>query len=247
MGNTFGRGHRIAESMSMNGDVSRSSKPNFDLNCDNKEEFDLFILDKEENNKKSMAIEVPTLKRMCINTLANPKTLRDRLLVFRILHDIDTEVSFFVDDNDAQTIKELRKRSEAEMVKYFAAILNYYEGENDIIAKIIGEKYFQHFSDTLKEKQEGKDAFANYRRGSVLEKESNTLTKEEKEIFETKHILPYRILKAGVQWPENIDSTKREQYLSDEEFSFIFGMDRSAYNKLYSYQRTALKKEKHMF
>lgn len=186
---------------------------------------------------------IPTLMSLCLQTLAYPKSLRGRLLAYRALRDINL-LNSGVDQSE---LIKLRDQSKMEIRKSFAAILKYYEGEEDVIAQIIGEEEFKALYDDLKEREEAKEAFSKYRRGSVLKKDSSALTQEEEILFETKRILPYRVLKTGTKWPSDIDTTKREHYLSDEEFSSVFGMDRAAFDKLYSYNKTIIKKEKQMF
>ena len=60
-------------------------------------------------------------------------------------------------------------------------------------------------------------------------------------------IYPYNSLKQGMVWPEDIDVTKREQYLSDKEFESVFSMTKIAFGSLDKYKRVELKKKFKLF
>eukprot|EP00058_Branchiostoma_floridae_P019974 XP_002605464.1 hypothetical protein BRAFLDRAFT_120671 [Branchiostoma floridae] len=51
----------------------------------------------------------------------------------------------------------------------------------------------------------------------------------------------------GEEIPEGVDPTKKELYLSDEDFESVFGMSRDKFNSLAGWKRTGLKKEKKLF
>ena len=52
---------------------------------------------------------------------------------------------------------------------------------------------------------------------------------------------------AGADWPEGIDSTNRETYLSDAEFERVFGMQRDAFMGLPMWKRNGMKKQHKLF
>jgi len=58
---------------------------------------------------------------------------------------------------------------------------------------------------------------------------------------------PYSSLIQGKSWPEGIDPTKREQYLSPEEFQTVFKMSLLQFNELDKFKRIRLKKEHSLF
>jgi len=58
--------------------------------------------------------------------------------------------------------------------------------------------------------------------------------------------LPYSVLSGG-DLPENVDPSKKEEYLSDGEFSQVFGMDREQFSALPGWKQTNLKKSKNLF
>jgi len=57
----------------------------------------------------------------------------------------------------------------------------------------------------------------------------------------------FHSLIVGAKWPEGIDPTKRETYLSNIQFAKIFGMDKETSAQLPQWKQEALKKEKKLF
>lgn len=58
---------------------------------------------------------------------------------------------------------------------------------------------------------------------------------------------PYEALKAGVAWPPIVDPTKREEFLSDDDFCTIFKMTRADFKALPKFKRDNLKKDMKLF
>jgi hypothetical protein len=58
---------------------------------------------------------------------------------------------------------------------------------------------------------------------------------------------PYAALKAGVAWPLAVDPTKREDFLSDDDFVGIFKMTRADFKALPKFKRDNLKKDTKLF
>ena len=52
-------------------------------------------------------------------------------------------------------------------------------------------------------------------------------------------------LQAGT--PDRVDPSKKEQYLADEEFQKIFGMDKAAFSKLAKWKQQFQKKKNKLF
>ncbi|CAD7697761.1 unnamed protein product [Ostreobium quekettii] len=57
----------------------------------------------------------------------------------------------------------------------------------------------------------------------------------------------YKVLRAGVRWPRNVDPTRREEYLTDEEFAKIFRCSFSEYKEYPQWRQLWLKKERNLF
>lgn len=58
---------------------------------------------------------------------------------------------------------------------------------------------------------------------------------------------PLERLLSGSEWPEGIDHTQREKYLSDEDFVKTFGLTKSEFDALPAWKKNSLKKEKKLF
>lgn len=192
-----------------------------------------------EGNVKGATATIPPLKDLILHSLTRPKSLADRLALHSALNIIEGRNLLWGDD----VLAKLKEQSKKELRNAFAAILLYYEGEETEISQIIGEKEFCRLKACLKDREEGIESFAKFRCGSVLGKESGTLTPEEEKLYLSKQILPYRILKAGVMWPVGVEPTSREEYLSAEEFASVFGIDKKAYQNLPRWEKQRLKKE----
>lgn len=54
---------------------------------------------------------------------------------------------------------------------------------------------------------------------------------------------PVEALLAGVEWPKGIDPSRRESWLTDEDFEKVFKMTREQFKKLPHFKRAALKKD----
>jgi len=61
------------------------------------------------------------------------------------------------------------------------------------------------------------------------------------------NIVPYSVLIDPEEIPESVDLQKKEEYLSEEEFSKVFGLSKEEFTDLPAWKRTALKKAKHLF
>ncbi|CAG9466506.1 unnamed protein product [Pedinophyceae sp. YPF-701] len=58
---------------------------------------------------------------------------------------------------------------------------------------------------------------------------------------------PYEALKAGREWPSDVNPAAREQYLTEEDFLEVFGMSKSAFARLAGWRQAALKRDKGLF
>ena len=83
----------------------------------------------------------------------------------------------------------------------------------------------------------------DYRNGEVLERETVDLGNHDCE----SGFYPIEALVEGVLWPSDVVSTKREEYLSPNDFEIVFKMNKEAFLKLANHVKTRLKKEKKLF
>jgi hypothetical protein len=58
---------------------------------------------------------------------------------------------------------------------------------------------------------------------------------------------PLEVLLQGASWPEGIDCSKREQYLSDSEFESVFKMSKADFAQKDKFVRMRMKKEHRLF
>ena len=93
------------------------------------------------------------------------------------------------------------------------------------------------------ESVDAKKKMANYRKGEVIEREG--IGYEEHNSING--FYPIEALAKGVQWPKNVDPTKREEYLSPEDFVTVFKMSKKTFTQLATYVKIRLKKENDLF
>jgi len=59
--------------------------------------------------------------------------------------------------------------------------------------------------------------------------------------------IPVTSLKNGVRWPLWVDPTRREVYLSPEDFAVVFGISREEYGALPDWKQLRMKVEAGLF
>ena len=59
-------------------------------------------------------------------------------------------------------------------------------------------------------------------------------------------VCPYAVL-SGPECPDSVDPSRKEEYLSDQEFVAVFGVERDDFYKLPGWKQQTLKKNKHLF
>jgi hypothetical protein len=89
--------------------------------------------------------------------------------------------------------------------------------------------------------------YIGYRCGSVVEKKNSNCNVDLELGFLNTGCYPSSALLQGVAWPEGVEGSKREQYLSETEFYLVFGIAKDDFNKLEKYIRVRMKKEKLLF
>jgi len=57
---------------------------------------------------------------------------------------------------------------------------------------------------------------------------------------------PYSVLTGG-ELPDNVDPSRKEDFLTEQEFVQVLGMDRDTWAQLPAWKRTAAKRETHLF
>ena len=58
---------------------------------------------------------------------------------------------------------------------------------------------------------------------------------------------PYSMLRAGADWPADVNPAQRDRHLTADDFAGVFGMQTHAYDKLPAWKRLQLKQEQQLF
>ena len=87
-----------------------------------------------------------------------------------------------------------------------------------------------------------KKTMANYRGGKAIEREVCNLEDSAQTGY-----FPIAALLAGVSWPKNVNPSKREEYLTSDDFFRVFLMSKEDFKLLPMHVRTAMKKSKKFF
>lgn len=191
----------------------------------------------EQNHSSS----IPSLQSLCIvfiyencqNTIEQTVFLYQRFAALGLINSL-TQEAF---DTNTRTI--LRKLQDNLCSRFDVLIKKY--GEESVRNDILGDELFGICYKQQQERLNAERKLAGYRLGNPLE--------PPKVDFEDcgNGIYPYKTLISGVQWPVGIAPDKREQYLSEEEFLQVFGMNKDSFNELDKFMRQRLKKEKNLF
>ena len=198
----------------------------------------------EEDKDKVPQHMVPTLRTFCLRTLQQKsRTIHEKLVLFEACNS-EHGVDILGDDEDCRTFKN---HLVADLRKSFPTILEMYKENLDLIEQILGAKLFEAFLNSTEEVRKAKKILNAYRSGSIKEREQDKLSEDELKLASRHNIYPYRVLQGGVKWPEGIEVTAREMYLSDAEFKEVMGMSKEAYQAMAKHKRDRLKKERNLF
>lgn len=87
-----------------------------------------------------------------------------------------------------------------------------------------------------------KKTMANYRGGKAIEREVCNIEHNAQTGY-----FPIAALLAGVSWPTNVNASKREEYLTADDFFKVFSMSKEDFKLLPMHVRVAMKKTKKFF
>lgn len=82
--------------------------------------------------------------------------------------------------------------------------------------------------------------------GKVLEHAAPATAGENAQAYDAegnRNYFPIEALVTGVKWPEGVDPSKREEWLSDEEFQRVFKMNKEQFRTLKTFHKERLKKQ----
>lgn len=120
---------------------------------------------------------------------------------------------------------------------YFPLLIDKYtEAE---LQQLLDPEHWKVLHDTHTAIQRDKQLFAAMK-GTVLDRKVVEYDKDSE-------YYPLAALQHGVVWPSHVPASRREAFLSPEDFHETFGMTKQAFNELPSYVRVRMKKEKMLF
>ena len=84
--------------------------------------------------------------------------------------------------------------------------------------------------------------------GTVMEKQAAANADDVARVgADGRRTYPLALLVSTVAWPEDVDSSRREQSLHDDEFNQLFKVDKAAFAKLPAWKQTQLRKQHDLF
>ena len=197
---------------------------------------------------------VPSLQSICIKHLINQSTSKyitsDNCL--QLYSNLESIMSLGLSD---ETLENSGIKNSFEKVKRmvrdrFPTLYNKYGKEN--ITEILGIEFFNELERIMLYADVEKRRIASYRSGSIVEpiKIENLKETDSNCIIDNNNgnnYYPLKFLLQGVEWPQDVDVSKREQYLTPDEFQMTFRMSKEEFLLLSKYDRLRLKKEKLLF
>jgi len=120
------------------------------------------------------------------------------------------------------------------------SMYDFFREHNDLdyLREICGEAEIEHLEQDRLER--GKFKRNLYQEGTVLGKSSTIFS--DLSVHESKYF-PLDALVAGVTWPKGVDPRKREDWLSDDDFTRLFKMSKSQFAALPRFQKERRKRE----
>ena len=173
-------------------------------------------------------MEIPSLQEICMNYITrNPKfrTLEGILVLFS--SRIDLELPTFA------PIKVFVERNIREFFPFLLEKIGLEELKENFPSIDWDKQYQDH-----RQLQDAKGYFLSLK-GTILERRPT--------VNYISDFYPYEALKSGVEWPSNVDPTRRETFLSDDDFFNIFQMTKEEFRQLPNFVRKRIKQEKELF
>lgn len=163
---------------------------------------------------------VSSLQHLCLEVLKS-KTLRKPLAA---VHVLLLAQELLIPSLEASAILAVRGSYE-----YLRSTV-----EEECLVEALGEERFLEFEESLKEV---------HSRIAYVKQEGSVLAKPKPpEATSSGDFYSLESLQIGVQWPQHVNPTQREMYLSDEDFQSVFGMSKNKFKSLPDYVRQREKK-----
>lgn len=171
-----------------------------------------------ENNKRE---EIPLLQDLCVNIILKSNSesifylysLSDRMLKEewkrKTLNYISMKFIYFLDKYGENNLKEILNNVDYERLyqQYQDNLITQRRFSVKVISFLYSSSSFTSYS------------YYYYEQGNVIEPQIIEISPEEcKDGY-----YPLKLLLSGVAWPNDVDATKREQYLHPDEFMEVFG------------------------
>ncbi len=167
-----------------------------------------------------------------LKSLCEEKIIKSPIEVILESYAILRQTSYSIDFIQNKCFNYLKDR--------FALLHERYDQESLIDA--LGESSYLIMKSEYDESIQARKIIRSYK-GEKLE--NNTL---DSELYNSRDgFYSYEALKSGVVWPENVDCTKRESYLSEDDFEKIFSVSKVRFYSLSKHIQIRLKKEKKLF
>ena len=109
----------------------------------------------------------------------------------------------------------------------------------DALESILGVEKVDIEERRINDIEMAKKLMATFRSGCVIDPISSEFIEAE--------FYPLRCLVAGVAWPKEVDPTRREDWLDEETFMKVLGMNKNSFKALATFERIRLKKSANLF
>jgi hypothetical protein len=177
---------------------------------------------------------VPTLRALCLEFLDSaifPPTIEEAMSTAIALRS--SELLGLIEELDILHTKCVGYLSER-----FALLKERYKDEE--LMDVLGQDTVKKLDEQLKERLKIESRFKDLV-GTPLDRKEIDHYKLEGGYY------PYASLKYGVAWPDDVDATRREDYLSPADFQEVFGVSRDRFQSFAKHMRVRMKKEKLLF
>lgn len=156
------------------------------------------------------------------------------------------ELLMNIDALDINVVDKTRSGLESFMIEFKKSITSRFALFRDriqpsLLRDVLGDVLFDSLSKSLEEEEQLKKHLTYCRSGSIIEPMFVESSRDNKGFYSIDSLIQ------GVKWPNDVDATRREEYLSPEDFEHIFKMTKEDFKSLDKYKRISLKKTHKLF
>lgn len=205
------------------------------------EEFDSDLnsnfIDDHPNHYCDIAPEISsyicTLNEKCLSVMTKEgflKSVEDVAAISLRIHDLSSNILY----------QKLWDRVQSYLKDRGSFLVESYD-HNDL-EKCFGANLTSSLVKLHENRLDAEKKIAGYRSGQTVERKIvDCVTTDENGPY------PIEALLEGVKWPEGLDPTRREEYLSSLDFIAVFKMDKETFMKLSTFMQIRLKKQSKLF